>query len=254
MPGRTLLVGLAVLLALSLGSCGASVTVIHIQGSSATITKAMLEHWMGVTIASEFRDKLGHEAPAGLVSEPADYPRCLKVAKKLVPRTSSGELKLSDAQISAKCRQLHEAVKVQALKFLLLVQWTELEGKEYSLHVSDGELHQELLRVAKELYDPQGGQRRYLKERHMSVADARYQIRRLILYTRLKPKFRARVASAGGGEKTFARLALAHYNSLVSKTICKPGYVVLGCKGYRESTGISPSPTLILVRLVDGLG
>ena len=250
-------------LALALSACGgggsssggSSASLTHIKGSSATITKPMLNHWMGALVGEDFHASVGSRAPGGLVAEPADYGACLEAAKTVVPRSPSGKLKLSDAQIEAKCRELHEALKAQAIAFLLSVQWTVQEGEEQGLHISEAELHQYYKRYQKEvLGGSEASARKYLAERHWSVADLLYMLKRSMLVSRILPKFEAKVKRAGGGEKTYARLALARYDGLIAKTSCEPGYVVLGCKEYRQPAYAPPSAAVILEGLAGGAG
>jgi len=235
-----LLCPLAAALLLGLSSCGASETLVHFEGSSAKITRPTLDHWMGVLVASDFLTYLHHPAPVGLASEPADYSKCLEAGKKLAPRSSTGALELSDAQISGKCRELHQTIRSQALDFLINVQWLIREGEEHGLRVSDAEVRREFPSYAKGLYGAQANQRKYFAERQMTLADAMYQLKRATLYKRLTLKFRDEVAKIGGGQRTFVRLTLARYNGVIAKTICKAGYVILGCKGYREPATLPP--------------
>lgn len=252
---KPLLVVPALLLALVLGSCGGSDSLTHIQGSSATITKPMLDHWMRALVGEDFHASVGTEGPVGLVSEPAHYPECAEAAKKVIPRANTGRLKLSDAQIVEKCRQLHQAAKAQALAFLLSVQWTVREGEEQGLRVSEAELHRYFQRYRKEVFGgSEATERRHLAERHWSVADVLYMLKRSMLVSRILPKFQARVNRAGGGEKTYARLALARYRGLIAKTSCKPGYVVLGCREYREPAVPPPSAAVILEGFAGAVG
>jgi len=238
-PRRLALCFLAAALLLSLSSCGASETLIRFEGSSARITRPALDHWMRVIVASDFLTYLHHEAPRGLAADPASPPECAEAAKKIA-QASTGTVQLSDSEISGKCRVLHRTIKAEALNFLLNVQWMIREGEERGVKVSDAEVHKELPYYAKALYGSQAGQRKYLAERHMVLADLLYQTKRGILYRRLKLKFRSEVAKIGGGQRTFARLALAHYNGLIAKTVCKAGYVVLGCRSFRETAELPP--------------
>jgi len=254
-PRHLLLPVLAATVLLALSSCGAgSDSLVHIQGSSATITKPMLDHWMGVTVASDFRANVGTKAPLGLVSEPANYPKCVGAAKKVIPRSYTGRLKLSEAEISKKCHQLYQTIKAQTLAYLLSVLWSVREGEEHGIKVSDAEVRGTFKRFSKEYYKSKAGERTYLAERHMVVADVLYQLKRNILTQRLRPVFEAEVKKAGGGERTFARLTLANYNGLIAKTTCKEGYVVLGCKGYREPAVPLPSPSVILEGFAGAVG
>jgi len=254
-PRHLLIACTSALVLLALSSCGGgSESLVHIQGSSATISKAMLDHWMRVTASSDFRANVGTKAPLGLVSEPANYPQCIKAAKKVIPRTYTGKLRLSDAQISRGCHQLYQTIKAEALAFLISVQWAVREGEEHGIRVSDAEVRKEFKRFGKEFYKSPAGERKYLAERHMVRADALYQLKRNILNGRLLPSFRAEVKQAGGGERTFARLALANYNGMIAKTSCEPGYVVQGCKGYREPAVPLPSPSVILEGFAGAVG
>jgi hypothetical protein len=227
-----------------LSSCGSEEALVRFQGSSAKITRPALDHWMKVLVAGDFLTYLHRPAPLGLASEPADPSECAGAAKKLAPRSSTGALELSDAQIDDKCRVLHQTIKTEALNFLLEVQWMTREGEERGVRVSEEEVRRQFPAYAKELYGEKANQRRYFAERHMNLADAMYQLKRSILYTRLKLKFRDEVARIGGGQRTFVRLALANYHGMIAKTICTAGYVILGCRGYREPAEL-PTPSWI---------
>ena len=245
----------AALLALTLASCGAgSDSLVQIKGSSAQITKPMLDHWMRMTVANDFRSNVGTKAPVGLVSEPANYPRCIEAAKKVIARTYTRKLVLSEAAISKKCHQLYQTIKAQTIAYLLSVQWTVLEGEERGVKVSSAELQREFQRFRKASYKTPANERTYLAERHMVAADALYELKRNLLTRQLTPKFEAEVAKAGGGLRTYARLALARYKGLIAKTTCRAGYVVLGCRGYREPAVPLPSPSVILEGFAGAVG
>lgn len=246
----------AVLLLLTLSSCGSAGndSLVHIQGSSATITKPMLDHWMRMTVGNDFRANVGTKAPLGLVSEPANYPQCIEAAKKVIPRTYTGKLKLSGAEISKKCHQLYQTIKAETLADLLSALWTVREGEEHGITVSDAEVRKAFQHFSKEYYKSKAGEQTYLAERHMVVADVLYQIKSGLLNKRLRPSFEAEVKKAGGGERTYARLAIARYNGLIAKTTCKAGYVVLGCRGYREPAVPLPSPAEILGGFAGAVG
>jgi hypothetical protein len=232
---------------LSLTACGSSnESLAKIQGTSGAITKPMLNHWMRAMAGGDFRSNVGTKSPLGLVSEPANYSECATAADKLVPRSFSGQPKLTHAQILQKCRELHSALKAQAMSFLLSVQWTIAEGEEVGLKVSDALLHKEFQRYRKEVWKTPAKERAFLSERHWVLSDVLYQLKRNILVTRMLPAFEAKVKQAGGGEQVYAKLATQRYNSLIAKTKCKPGYVVQGCKGYREPSTPARSPAEIL--------
>lgn len=250
-----LLLPFAILLtAIAIGGCGGgSDSLAQIEGTSATITKPMLNHWMRAMAGGDFRTNIGTKAPAGLVSEPANYPECEAAARKIVPRSYTGQMKLSSAQISQKCRELHHAIKAQALSFLISVAWTVAEGEEFGLKVSEAELHKEFARFRTQPYPTAADLKRYLSEHRWELSDILYQLKRNILVRRILPKFEAKVKRAGGGEAVYAKLALERYKRLIARTSCKPGYLAPGCKQYHGPESVSPAPNVILEQFVQGV-
>lgn len=243
-----LLSALAVLLPLLLlsGCGGGGDSVTRIEGSSATISKPMLDHWMRAVVATDFRVSVLRRAPLGLASEPADYPECVAAAKTVVPKAPTGQLRLSDAEILHKCKQLYQAIRNQAMTYLLSAQWTMLEAKELGIPLSEAELHREFLRYRKEAYSSPAKFQTYMKERRLLLSDVLYQLRRNVLVTRILPKFQAKVKRAGGGSTVYAKLVTERYHALIAKTSCKAGYVMESCKEYHAPAKELPSPSVIL--------
>ncbi len=221
-------------------------TVARIEGSSTKIDKTALNHWMRALAGSDFRQTIGTKGPRGLVSEPANYSECAAAAEKIVPRTFTGEAKLSNAQIDSKCRELYQALKAQALGLLISVQWSVTEGEEAGVHISDALLHEQFARFRKGAYPTEEDLQRYLTERQMTLPDILYQLKRNVLVARLLPKLHEQAKRSGGGEEAYAKLALKRYERMVARTVCAPGYVVLDCKEYNESTKTLPAPDNIL--------
>jgi hypothetical protein len=246
-PFKRLALLASLLVIVALGGCGGGdSSLTKIQGSSATTNTTMLNHWMRAFAGMDFRSNIGTKGPHGLVGEPANYSECAEAAKKIVPRTFTGQLKLTDRQIEQKCHQLHNSVKAQALSYLISVEWTIAEGAEQGLHVSSALLHKEFERYKQTHYPTLAALEKFLGERHLTVADAMYDLRRSILVTRILPKFEAEVRAAGGGQKTYVRLALERFNKLIERTSCKDGYVVPNCREYHGPSTVLPPPNVIL--------
>lgn len=248
-----LLAAIPATVALLLAGCGSGDSLTRIEGSSATITKPMLDHWMRAVVATDFRSNIGTKAPAGLASEPANYSECAEAAKKVIPRTFAGKLKLTNGEISQKCHELHRAVRNQAMSYLLSAEWTMLEAKELGVPLSNAELHKEFLRYRNQDYKTEADFQQYMKERRLALSDVLYQLKRNVLVTRILPKFQVRVKKAGGGEQVYAKLALERYHALIAKTSCKSGYVMEDCKEYRAPATPLPSPDSILEALTKGV-
>ncbi len=244
--------GLALLTLSACGGGGSSDGITRIQGSSETITKPMLDHWMRVDVSKDFRANIGTKGPQGLASEPANPSECVTAAKKFVPRSLTGKLSLTDAQITAKCQELHEAIRNQAMAFLLSSQWTKLEAKELHLRLSQAELQEQFARYLREVYKTQDKFQEYMQERHLVLADVLYMLKRNIYETKLEPYFKAEVTKAGGGQTNYIKLATTRFNALIAKTSCKAGYVMESCKGYHPPTKSLPAPNIILEALAQG--
>lgn len=244
--------GLAILALSACGGSGNSDGITHIQGSSETITKPMLDHWMRVDVSKDFRANIGTKGPQGLASEPANPAECVAAAKKFVPRGLTGKLSLTDAQIRAKCQELHQAIRNQAMAFLLSAQWTKLEAKELHLPLSQAELDKEFARYLREVYKTEDKFQEYMQERHLVLSDVLYMLKRNIYETKLEPYFKAEVNKAGGGQANYIKLATTRFNALIAKTRCKAGYVMESCKGYHPPTKSLPAPNIILEALAQG--
>ena len=238
----------------ALAGCGSSsdASLVKFQGSSASISKATLAHWMQVKVDSDYFSSLAKPAPAGLVSEPADYSECSAVASKIVPHDSAGKLELTASQIEQKCRQLHQVVKEQALESLITAQWTAIEAAKAGVSVSTAALHNDFVRYRNQDMPTEAQLRRFLEQRHSSVSDILFERREGLLEKGLGPKVEAEVARAGGGEAGYVKVVQARYLAHVAKTSCKAGYVVPHCKEYREPAGGPLAANVILEAFAHG--
>lgn len=224
----------------------------HLQGSSASIGKATLAHWMRVKLGVDYLTNIGTPAPLGLVSEPADYPRCAAAASKIVPREQSGKPKLSGAQIKRKCQQLYQAIKEQVLSSLITAQWTAVEASKAGVHVSAAALHGNFERYRDQDMPSEAQLHKYLTDRHWSISDILFERKQSLLLIGLTPKLEAESKRAGGGEAGYAKVILAHQRKQLAETSCQKGYVVPGCKEYREPPGGPYAPNVILEAFVAG--
>jgi hypothetical protein len=253
-PSRPILTWLtSLILLLALGGCGNEKGgVADIVGASQPISRDTLNHWMRALAASDFREATGRPGPVGLVAEPANNGECVSAARSLVPRSPGGTPKLNEDAIASKCHALYRSVKEQALIFLIGSQWNIVEAREHHLAVSNGLLRSKLASSRTQVYPDEAQLHDYLGERRWILADLVYQLRDSVLSSDLLTKFDAQVTTAGGGEATYTKLALARYHRLVSKTTCKPGYVVADCKEYQASSQSTASGETIISELVHG--
>jgi len=216
------------LASVGLAACGGSgsdpAAVIARVGPYA-ITKGMLSEWMTERIGEDFYTFNLHQAPTGLVSEPADYPACVAAAKRYT-QTSGGRSqgRPSDAQLTQTCRALYLAVKEQAMEYLVSTYWSFNFYAKYGIGVNDAIAQHAFDRIHAEQYPGDAFE-------HMLAAHRRTDAQELLLLknNELAAKVRERLLSRG--RHVVAAVELASEQAGEAAT-CSRGYVVKYCKGY----------------------
>jgi hypothetical protein len=242
--GRFVGVGVGVVVAvlvLGVAGCGSAGDPVLRVGSSS-VSRAMLGHWMGVIVAGDYRDEIGKPAPVGLVSDPPDYGRCVAAASKIGPRKPP-------AVVGELCRELYQAVKLQAVDFLADALWHIEDAKEHHQAVSTQEIqHRYRILKARELAAP-GQFNRYLQEVHRTLADEYYLFERNILTDRLLQRIHQQAEKQGGGEQVLLKLVEEWTAKWTSRTSCQPNYIASQCKQYKKPTNNPPAANHILLQL-----
>jgi hypothetical protein len=195
--------------------------------SHASINRATLNHWMEAMAGDDIRRNLGTEGPTGLASEPADPARCFAAAKLVAPRSFFNQIRYDRVQVTEKCRQLHEAVKAQALAFLISAHWATTEAEKRGLSPGAADVRSALARERRRLYPTAAALHRYLTERHWSLSDLLFQLKLALIAS--GP--RARPVKAPDGLPTPADSRYVKLQDR-SRTICARGYLAPGCRGY----------------------
>lgn len=220
-------------------SCGGVSDTVVARVGETPITRSSVDHWMRVLVAGDYHAELTKPAPDGLVSDPPDYGACVRAANGLVP-TRSPEVTAS------LCRELYQAVKLQAVGLLADVLW----------HISDAREHGETLPTAVEVArtlerlrqresQTPGQFARYLSERHLTVADESYLLERNLLSQKLVK----RVQGQGLKQAAYSRIAEEYSAKWTARTSCQPGYVAEPCKQYQGAQQGGPSPNSVLLKL-----
>ena len=200
-----------------------------VQVGSTAITKPTLNHWMSAIVGGDFYERTHLVAPTGLVSEPPDYATCIAAVRTLA---SSREPKgRQEAQSKRKCEQLYQAVKQQAVGYLITAAVVMGQDAEQGLKVTASEVEQDFKRVQAEQFPAEAELRRYLAHRHWSLSDELFLIKRDLLSSKLTSKVEQRFASAGG-EGALVKYVGEADTRWKAKTTCRPGYVVEDCSEY----------------------
>ncbi len=245
-----LLVCATVAVGLGCGGGANSRTVATIAGAPNTsITSATLGHWMQSLAGSYFRETVGAQGPPGLVSEPANYRRCIDAAKLVAPRSFFNQLKLSRTQLRRACEELYSSVKTQALGFLITTEWAITDAAEHGIRVTNADVKRAFAQSRGARYPTEDALHRYLTERQWSLSDLLYRLKRELILRKLKAQSPARTDVTGPRQASTPRPA-SDANPLLARTTCARDALVPECRGYRGPTAATPPPEAVLRRLV----
>lgn len=251
--GAALFLLAAIVVALTLSACGSSdpqgssVTVASVGHS--TITRGVLSHWMNTMVGGDYNESVGGTAPAGLVSDPPNYAACVRASEAAL-HAAKNPVSIPTAQkLRGKCRQLYVAIKEQALGYLLSALWLAEEAAEGGYSVSSAEVQRELQGVKATQYPKPGQFASYLLQKHWSVADELYLLKRNLLDTRFLERLHARAGQGGGSEQEIVRLARQNIAKWSARTRCSAGYRAWQCPRFKTSMEAWPSAAVLLEQL-----
>lgn len=229
--------------ALGLAACGgegssSGVVVARVGGS--VITRAAVSHWMATLAGGDYFELSGqHTVPAGLVSDPPDYPRCIASLEATAAKSPVKNSKLTGAQLLTKCQELYEALKLQAAALLVKAQWIIGMSREVGATATDGEALQILRRFMVKQFPSEARYRRDLASRRESVSDELLLLKVNLLVSKLQQK-----ASREG--KQLSAMTTEAERRWNAKTNCSSGYVVQHCKQYTGGSYPSQGPAVLM--------
>jgi hypothetical protein len=235
---------LLVVALICLGGCGrGGGDAVVAQVGANKITESTLHHWVATFIRGDFYQVIGAKAPAGLATDPPDYASCVSAAKTLVPRPGSGKPRLNTRQLETRCHELYEAVKLEALSYLISALWTKEQAAQLGHPVTDSEVHTRLQGLIAEKYKTQQAFQSYLRNKGWSLADMNYILKRNLGSERVLEAIRRQAAS--GGTRAFARVVLRNNAKWTAKTNCRAGYLVWQCQEYKPTSPTTRSPAVL---------
>jgi hypothetical protein len=208
------------------------------------ITKAAVEHWMTVMIATGTSDIPKTSDPKLVVPQPPSYTTCITNAKEGLAHTSSHP---TLAAIKEKCGLLHQALTEQAVELLISTSQLIGESTEHGITASDSEIRQQLNRLKSEEFPNDAAFRRYLHITRQSLADQLYRVKELLLTSKLL----ASIAGAPNHTPTPAQQQAftPAVKRWTAATSCRTGYVVARCNQYKPTTASKPPISVILAEL-----
>lgn len=253
------LVSCLIVIVIGLTACGGGGSrgdAVATVGGTA-ITKPELNHWMSTLTGGDFYEvSHQHTVPAGLVSEPADYPACVASLQAAEAKARTGQAKLTSAapkataaQLLTKCRQLYIALRLQAIAYLVNAHWTFGVYADLGLTASDGELKRTLEQVKAAEFPKPGQFERYLAGNRRTLADEYVVLRLNVLSQKLEKRAHYQ------GTKPVIRKLSEVGRKWTAKTDCQPGYVVPHCRQFKKWRTIVADPAVLLeqVATITGL-
>jgi hypothetical protein len=203
----------------------------------------MLNEWMTEKIGEDFYDVASQPAPPRLVAEPANYSACLTALKALTPIPGQGkpQRQPTTAQLRSKCEQLYQAIKTQALSYLVSSYWTIDFLKEHAITTTPNQVQKALGRL--ETSATPAGLQRLLANKRRSLHQEAFILRMDLLQQKLFERIRR------GGQTAAALTSQA--KAVENSAQCAAGYTVEHCTGYipphtSEQTAEARSPAVLL--------
>jgi hypothetical protein len=210
------------------------------------VSQATLNHWMEVALGSDYRPIFRAGFPAGLVSDPPEYARCVRVSQEIpiVP----GKSRLTADQRRLKCRQLYAAIKEQALSLVLSSVWTREEAGELGIRMpTENEVDNRVRAYIAHDFTSPADFREVIAEEHRSLSDVRYMIENTLLQGRIASRLKAQAEQLGGtGQAALYKLVLENNAKRQAKTHCDPGYRAPQCRQFASGSEAKPSASLVL--------
>jgi hypothetical protein len=190
----------------------------------------MLGEWMKEQAGEIFHlDAQQRKTPTGLVSEPANYPRCITAIQRFAP--NSGQ---TPSQLRQMCKRLYTGLKIEALKYLVGAYWTNDFAIAHAIKISNTEIQQAFQRAQNESRSEPGGFSGMLQSRSRTPTQEQFLIENELITGKLLPKVLAGPTSPTGKEAL---------NNATTAT-CPPGYAVEHCTGYNPTNPPQVHPSI----------
>jgi hypothetical protein len=211
------------------------------------ITRAEVNHWMSTLAGGDYYEvSFGDTVPEGLVSDPPRYSVCVAHLEGAAAKAPLKGNQPSSVELLTKCRELHQALRLQAIALLVDVEWILGLAAEEGISASAKEVLAAYNRSTAERFANRSALSRNQVARRISVSDELLLFRKNVLASKLIAKLKSQ-----GGVASISRLEARW----APKIDCRPGYVVEHCKQFHSTPPPSPSQpsAAVLLEQVNGL-
>ncbi len=201
-----------------LAACGSggipSDAVVQVNGQP--ITKAALDHWVGVAAAASSATAAGQKAAKPVVPEPPTYTACIAHLKEVEPKPAKGQQPKTEAALKAECEQQYTALKQQALSYLIGVDWVFGQAEEQGIKLSDKEVQAKFNALKKQQFPKEADFQKFLASTSYTVSDLLLRVKYGLLTTKIQEKVTKEA------KKNVNEAAVAKYYNEHKSTYGKP--------------------------------
>lgn len=157
-------------------------TVVRIHGA-APVTKDELAHW--VQIAGRSAQVPG--GPRGsMVPDPPEYRQCIaELSESMLDADGNPP---PERELRRQCEDHYQALKEQALDFLVSSRWIEREAAKHGVVVSEAQVEERLARERKTAFPTDQEFREFLRASGMTPDDVKDRLRADLLADRLRQR------------------------------------------------------------------
>jgi foldase protein PrsA len=201
-----------------LAACGSSGipsdAVVQVNGQP--ITKATLDHWVGVAAAASSASAAGQKAAKPVVPDPPSYTNCIAHLKEVEPKPAKGQQPKTEAELKAECEQQYTALKQQALSYLIGVEWVFGQAEEQGIKLNDKEVQTKFNALKKQSFPKEGEFQKFMARTSYTVSDLLLRVKYGMLTTKIQEKVTKEA------KKNVNEAAVAKYYNEHKSTYGKP--------------------------------
>jgi hypothetical protein len=237
----------AAVVALGLAGCGGTSEIpgdaVAVVGETA-VTKAALQHWTAVELATDYNTDPQQPVPPGVVYEPSNVALCVARLQATPPKPSEKKAKLSMAQLEHECTQHYRVVQEHITNVLIVFQWYIHEAEAEGVNPTEAEVAKNYARFSREHFPVAGELQKYLADTGEVLPDELMRMRLDMINTRLTDKEIGKLGGVLTPAQQHAYLAWseAMIKRWVRETSCRHGYIVPNCKEYKGP--LPPDPRI----------
>lgn len=189
------------------------------------VTISEVRFWMSMFVGEDAFLNARLSVPRNLVADPPDYATCMRELKAII---RGGPSKTSRRRLKGICGALAADLKEQATLYLVMLRRVFSEAAELGVHVSSSQIQTTFARENAREFPKRGEFARFLAERGWTEGVDRFLVQTDLveegLHQALAQKYPTRSA--------FVSHFRAMNNTWKARALCRPGYIVEGCRDY----------------------